>query len=89
MQVNDEAYADMLSVIHEMAARLPEGLVEYIQIDPHMPAGVIVAGRDADGKLVAWCAQEVIDAIPPAPFTGSSLAALAGIPIRPPKAWKN
>lgn len=81
VQVNEEAYADMLRAIEDQIASTPTSAVEYILVDRYMPASAVVLALDDQGRIHAVCAQEVIDAIPSASFTGSSLSALTGIPI--------
>jgi hypothetical protein len=81
VQVNEQAFADMLRAIEDQVASTPTSVVEYILVDRYMPASAVVLAVDEQGRFHVICAQEVIDAIPRAPFTGSSLSALTGIPV--------
>lgn len=79
-EVDESAFADMMRVIDETAAAMPDGL-EYITVSRYMPASTVLVGRDEQGRLYALASEEFIDSIPAGPFTGSPLTALVGIPI--------
>lgn len=87
-EVDGDAYADMIRVLDDMAARVGD-VPEYILVDPHCPAGVVIYGSDAQGRPIITCSQEAVDAIPRAPHTGTALSALAGIPVRRLRAVKD
>lgn len=75
-----DALADLIRTLEDAAERRPDD-VEYLVRRAIMPAGVLLYDRDRAGRLFAYVPEEFLSKLPMAPFTGSSLTAVAGIPV--------